>query len=113
MSRRSRQPSGRARIMPDSAPLGSSHLQVEIFQNALQRSGLDLLSGMAGHARDLWAENNPSVARFLYKRAAMFPQPPPQFACRHNLMVTICGYSVNPSQGRRAESISAISAGDK
>src|SRR5271166_6447642 len=75
MSRRSRPPCGRARIVLGRVPFLSSHLQSEILQNALQCPGLDFLGWMTGHTRYSRAKNDPRVSRFLYKRAAALLEP--------------------------------------
>src|ERR1700733_4860841 len=72
----------------------SSHPQVQIFQNGLQCPRLDFLCRMTGHTRNFRAENDPSVARLLYKRATLFLEPAPELTRLHVSMVTTYGYSV-------------------
>ena len=80
--------------MPGSVPLRSSHLQAQVSEDALQRSLLDVLRRVAGHARNFRAEDDARVARFFDEPATLFPQPSPQFTRRHCPMVTRCGYRV-------------------
>jgi len=74
----------------------------------LQRPRFDFFRGMAGHTRNLCAENNPRVARLFYKCAALPLQSPSELARLHNLTVTIYGYRVKSLPGARGSKSGSV-----